>query len=170
MNKNTHIEIDISRQTLLFLEDDEPLHGFRISTAKNGIGELMDSECTPRGKHRISEIISEMIGEDCQPNTVFVGRVPTGEIYSPELREQFPDRDWILTGILWLDGCEEGKNKGGNVDSHDRHIYIHGSPDDIEMGEPGSRGCVRMHNEDIIDLFKLVDTETTVDIIEECVD
>lgn len=165
MNRKTHIEIDISRQTLLFFEDDEAAFGYRISTAKNGIGELMDSECTPRGKH----IISEMIGEICQPNTVFVGRVATGEIYSPELREQFPDRDWILTRIFWLSGCEEGKNKGGNVDSHDRHIYIHGSPDDIEMGVPSSRGCVRMHNEDIIELFKLIDTETTVDIIEECV-
>ncbi len=123
----------------------------------------MDSECTPRGKH----IISEMIGKDCRMNTVFVGRVPTGEIYSPELRAQFPERDWILTRILWLSGCEESKNKGGNVDSHERYIYIHGSPEDIAMGVPGSRGCVRMHNKDIIELFELVDTETTVDIVEE---
>ena len=165
MSHIKHIEIDISRQTLLFFEGGKLTSEYMISTAKNGPGELMDSECTPRGKH----IISEKIGADCEVNTIFVGREPTGELYHPELREQFPDRDWILTRILWLSGCEDGRNKDGNVDSYDRYIYIHGSPDDVDMGVPGSRGCVRMRNDDIIELFELVDTETVVDIIEECV-
>ena len=164
MNQDKHIEIDLSRQTLSLIEGKEIIRVYSISTAKNGSGEVMDSECTPRGKH----LISEKIGSGCEVNTVFVGRKSTGELYHPELREQFPDRDWIITRILWLNGCEQGKNKGGNVDSHDRYIYIHGAPDDVDMGMPGSRGCVRMCNDDIVELFELVDIETSVNIIEEC--
>ena len=163
MNQDKHIEINISRQTLTLLEGNNVIKQYTISTAKNGSGEQMDSECTPRGKH----IIREKIGAGCEANTVFVGREATGELYHPELREQFPDRDWILTRILWLSGCETGRNKGGNVDSYDRYIYIHGGPDDVAMGIPGSRGCVRMQNDDMIELFDLVSTETGVNIIEE---
>ena len=101
---------------------------------------MMDSECTPRGNH----IIADKIGNNAKVNTVFVGRKPTGEIYTPKLHKQFPDRDWILTRILWLRGTEPGCNLGGKVDSYDRYIYIHGSPDTVEMGKPGSRGCIRM--------------------------
>ncbi len=163
MNQDKHIEINISKQTLRLFEGNDLIKQYTISTAKNGPGEQMDSECTPRGKH----LIREKIGAGCEANTVFVGREPTGEMYHPELREQFPDRDWILTRILWLSGCEAGKNKGGNVDSYDRYIYIHGGPDDLAMGVPGSRGCVRMRNTDVIELFDLVETETGVNIVEE---
>jgi lipoprotein-anchoring transpeptidase ErfK/SrfK len=163
MNQDKHIEVNISKQTLSLFEGDDVIKQYTISTAKNGPGEQMDSECTPRGKH----LIREKIGADCEANTVFVGREPTGELYNPELREQFPDRDWILTRILWLSGCEAGKNKGGKVDSYDRYIYIHGGPDDLAMGVPGSRGCVRMRNDDMIELFDLVETETGVNIVEE---
>ena len=163
MNQDKHIEVNISTQTLTLFAGDDVIKQYTISTAKNGPGEQMDSECTPRGKH----LIREKIGAGCVANTVFVGREPTGELYHPELREQFPDRDWILTRILWLSGCEAGKNKGGNVDSYDRYIYIHGGPDDLAMGVPGSRGCVRMRNDDMIELFDLVETETGVNIIEE---
>lgn len=163
MNQDKHIEVNISRQTLTLLEGNDVIKQYTISTAKNGSGEQMDSECTPRGKH----IIREKIGAGCEANTVFVGRQATGELYHPELREQFPDRDWILTRILWLSGCEAGRNKGGNVDSYDRYIYIHGGPDDVAMGAPGSRGCVRMQNDDMIELFDLVETETAVNIVEE---
>ena len=162
MNQDKHIEINISKQTLRLFEGNDLIKQYTISTAKKGPGEQMDSECTPRGKH----LIREKIGAGCEANTVFVGREPTGELYHPELREQFPDRDWILTRILWLSGCEAGKNKGGNVDSYDRYIYIHGGPDDLAMGVPGSRGCVRMRNEDMIELFDLIETETGVNIIE----
>ncbi len=158
-----HIEVSINDQTLILFEDNKQLKKYSISTAKNGVGEAMDSECTPRGAH----IISEKIGEGCEINSVFVGRIPTGEIYEPALRELHPERDWILTRILWLSGTEEGKNKGGSVDSHDRYIYIHGAPDDVEMGKPGSRGCIRMQNEDMIELFNIVETGMQVIIEDE---
>jgi len=152
-----HINISISKQELTLIDGDDTIKQYAISTAKNGVGEEMDSECTPRGKH----IVSEKIGAGCEPNTVFIGRMPTGEIFEPALRELHPERDWILTRILWLSGMEEGKNKGeceGKVlDSHDRYIYIHGTPDDVAMGQPGSRGCVRMRNTDIIELTKIID-------------
>lgn len=163
MNQDKHIEVNIIKQTLTLFEGDDVIKQYTISTAKNGPGEQMDSECTPRGKH----LIREKIGAGFEANTVFVGREATGELYHPELREQFLDRDWILTRILWLGGCEAGRNKGGNVDSYDRYIYIHGGPDDVAMGVPGSRGCVRMRNDDMIELFDLVEIETSVNIIEE---
>lgn len=153
-----YIEISIEEQTLTLFDKGNQIKEYPVSTAKNGSGELMDSECTPCGAH----IIAEKIGAAAAENTVFVGRNTTGEIYEPTLRELHPERDWILTRILWLSGTEEGKNKGGKVDSHDRYIYIHGSPDDVDMGQPGSRGCVRMRNQDIIELFDLIEVGTEV--------
>lgn len=135
---------------------------YPVSTAKNGPGEQQDSECTPRGQH----IIAEKIGTGCPVGTVFVSRQPTGEIYSPQLKEKEPERDWILTRILWLRGEESGFNHGAGVDSYNRYIYIHGSPDDVVMGTPGSRGCIRMRNRDVIELFDLVDAGTPVNISE----
>ena len=162
-----HIEVSIKEQTLTLFDNDKQLKHYSISTAKNGSGELIDSECTPRGVH----IISEKIGDGAAANAVFVARVETGEIYEPALRELHPERDWILTRILWLSGTEEGKNKGQKedvcVDSHDRYIYIHGSPDDVDMGIPGSRGCVRMRNSEIIELFDLIEEGTEVVINDE---
>ncbi len=157
-----HIQISISTQLLTLLDGEKTLKQYFVSTAKNGAGEEMDSECTPRGRH----IIAEKIGADSEIDSVFVGRAPTGEIYESGLRELHPERDWILTRILWLSGEEEGKNKGQNLDSHDRYIYIHGSPDDVLMGQPGSRGCIRMRNSEIIELFELVDVGTEVTICE----
>ncbi len=147
-----NIGISLDEQKLWLKNDDQILHGFSVSTAKNGAGELMGSECTPRGQHEIIE----MIGADELINTVFVGREPTGEMYTQELRKTHPDRDWILTRILRLSGCELARNKGGQCDSYDRLIYIHGTPDDVEMGKPGSHGCVRMRNEDLVVLFDQV--------------
>lgn len=158
-----HIEISIFDQKLWLKEDKKNLAEYSVSTAKNGAGEIMDSECTPRGEHEVAELI----GADQKANAVFVGRKPTGEIYEPSLRKTYPDRDWILTRILWLSGCESGKNKGGEVDTNDRYIYIHGSPDDVEMGQPGSHGCVRMKNNDVIELFDQVCVGTKVFITEE---
>ncbi len=162
MQKTKSLEISINDQKLRLVADGVIEREYIISTAKNGPGEKMDSECTPRGLHKVSE----KIGSGCAPGTVFVGREQTGEIYQPDLRQQYPDRDWILTRILWLDGQEDGINRGGNVDSHDRYIYIHGSPDDVPMGIPGSRGCIRMRNQDVIELFEIVDINTPV-IIKE---
>lgn len=157
-----HIEVSIKKQTLTLFDANAKLKHYSISTAKNGPGELMDSECTPRGAH----VVSEKIGDGAEINSVFVGRVATGEVYEPSLRELHPERDWILTRILWLSGTEEGKNKGQKdgvcVDSHERYIYIHGSPDDVDMGAPGSRGCVRMRNNEMIELFDLIKEGTVV--------
>ena len=149
-------------QKLILANENELLKEYPISTAKNGPGEKEGSECTPRGKH----VISEKIGQGANENSVFVGRKEINELYEPRLRDLYPERDWILTRILWLSGLEEGKNKGGDVDSHNRYIYIHGSPEDVQMGKPGSKGCIRMKNSDVIELFDLVDTGTEVIISE----
>lgn len=123
----------------------------------------MGSQCTPRGWHQIRA----KIGADYPINTVFKGRRPTGEVYTPDLGKIYPNRDWILTRILWLSGLEPGKNRFGNVDTMRRYIYIHGSPDEVPMGVYGSRGCIRVHNEPLLELFKRVNPGTSVLLAEE---
>ena len=157
-----HIEISIPAQTLELLDGSgRVIRSYAVSTAAKGPGEQNGSNCTPRGRH----IIRAKIGAGAAPNTVFVRRRPTGEIWSPDLADEFPHRDWILTRILWLSGCEPGRNRLGGVDTMRRYIYLHGSPDTVPMGTPGSIGCVRMRNADIVELFDLVPPYTPVDII-----
>ena len=157
-----HIEISIPAQTLELLDGSgRVIRSYAVSTAAKGPGEQNGSNCTPRGRH----IIRAKIGAGAAPNTVFVRRRPTGEIWSPDLADEFPHRDWILTRILWLSGCEPGRNRLGGVDTMRRYIYLHGSPDTVPMGSPGSIGCVRMRNADIVELFDLVPPYTPVDII-----
>ena len=159
-----HIEISITQQTLTLLDNFGGIKAkYRISTAANGAGCQKNSGCTPLGNH----IIRAKIGADAAPNTVFVGRRATGEICTPALMAQFPNRDWILTRILWLSGTEIGVNRLGNVDTMQRYIYIHGSPDGTEMGKIGSHGCVRMRNEELIALFDMVEAGTSVNIVNE---
>lgn len=159
------IDISIAQQMLQLRESENgPLvRSYSVSTASNGIGCQKNSGCTPIGLH----VIRAKIGEGAPANTVFVGRRPTGELCSPELMTQYPNRDWILTRILWLSGTELGFNRLGQVDTMQRYIYIHGSPDSAEMGKPGSHGCVRMRNDDIIDLFNRVPAGTPVMIRED---
>ena len=158
----SRIRLSLAAQTLELLDDGgAPVRSYPVSTSRNGPGEQKDSFCTPRGKH----IIRAKIGAGQPLNTVFVGRRPTGEIYTAELGERYPGRDWILTRILWLSGCELGFNRLRNVDSMQRYIYIHGSPDSAPMGKPGSIGCIRMHNRDIIELFEAISAGTPVDIV-----
>ncbi len=153
------IEILISNQTLTLYDNDGRIVArYLVSTAANGAGCTKDSGCTPQGAH----IIRAKIGAGAPVNTVFVGRRPTGEIFTSELMVQFPNRDWILSRILRLSGKELGKNRLGNVDTMQRYIYIHGSPDITEMGKPGSHGCVRMRNADMMALFDLVTVGTRV--------
>jgi len=151
------IVIDLKKQQLVFGKKT-----YSVSTAKKGPGEVNGSLCTPRGRH----IVRAKIGAGQPPGTVFVRRRPTGEVWTPELHAQYPGRDWILTRILWLSGCEPGRNRLGEVDTMRRYIYIHGSPDSAEMGKPGSIGCIRMRNRDIAELFELVPPYTPVDIKE----
>ncbi len=162
MKSERIIRIELDRQMLSLYQGDELVTSYPISTSKDGPGEEMDSGCTPRGMHRIRI----KIGDGLPENSVFVGRRPTGEIYTPELAENNPDRDWILTRILWLTGLEPGCNRGGCNDTLRRYIYIHGSPDSEPMGIPASHGCIRMRNMDLLNLFELVDTDTLVEIVE----
>lgn len=158
---SARIEIDIARRRLRLIEADG-VEEFTVSTAANGAGELFGSECTPRGKH----VIRAKIGAGQPENTVFIGRRPSGEIYTPELARKYPQRDWILTRILWLSGLEPGRNRLGNVDTMRRYIYIHGCPSDDRLGTAGSHGCIKMRNQDIIHLFERVSCKTQVSIHE----
>ena len=156
--------VSVARQTLTVSDDHGVvLREYPVSTAKAGVGEISGSYQTPRGRH----LILAKIGAGQPENTVFVRRRPTGELWTPELAVQFPGRDWILTRILWLSGCEAGSNRLGCVDTMRRYVYIHGSPDSVEMGVPGSHGCVRMRNADIVELFDRVPCYSEVDITED---
>jgi len=156
------INIHVATQTLELLDDaGHLLRRYPVSTGANGVGEESGSYCTPRGRH----IIRAKIGAGQPVNTVFVRRRPTGEVYTPQLGAQHPGRDWILTRILWLSGCEVGYNRLGSCDTMRRYIYIHGTPDSTPLGQPGSRGCVRMRNADLMELFDLVPVGTGVNLI-----
>jgi L,D-transpeptidase YbiS len=156
------IIIHIPTQTLELLDrDGRLLRRYQVSTGANGVGEENGSFCTPRGRH----VIRAKVGAGQPENAVFVKRRPTGEIFTPELEAQQAGRDWILTRILWLSGCESGFNRLGSCDTMRRYIYIHGTPDGTEMGKPGSRGCVRMRNKELMELFDLVQAGTEVDIV-----
>jgi lipoprotein-anchoring transpeptidase ErfK/SrfK len=156
------LQVSISKQELYVYFHDQMKKKYIISTAKNGPGEEWGSEKTPRGKH----IVRAKIGAGCPVNTVFVGRRPTGEIYSPELKLKYPKRDWILTRIFWLSGLELGKNRLHSVDTMRRFVYIHGVPDEVPMGTPGSHGCIRMRNQNIVELFNEIPYATIVQIKE----
>ncbi|SFN31167.1 L,D-transpeptidase catalytic domain [Nitrosospira briensis] len=149
-----------SQQLEVYSDNGNITRRYNISSAGKGVGQQYGSFCTPLGKH----VIRAKIGAGQPVNTVFVRRRPTGEIYTPELGASYPGRDWILTRILWLSGCEPGFNRLGQVDTMRRYIYIHGSPDSVEMGKPGSIGCIRMHNSDLLELFDLVDAGAGVEI------
>jgi L,D-transpeptidase YbiS len=155
------LQLHIPTQKLYLLQDNQIIREYKISTAKNGVGEKKGSEQTPRGWH----IIRAKIGNEQPVNSVFVGRRSTGEIYSSELKQRYLDRDWILTRILWLSGLEIGKNRLGEVDTMQRYIYIHGTPDENQMGIPASHGCVRMRNDDVIELFNKVNVGSKVLIL-----
>jgi len=145
------IEINIAQQELVYRKENSALR-YAISTAAKGVGQKKGSEQTPLGHH----IIRAKIGANLSPNAVLIGRRFAGEIYSAQLAKQHPQRDWILTRILWLSGCEIGRNRLGDCDSMQRYIYIHGTPDSEPMGIPLSHGCIRMRNTDVVELFDQV--------------
>lgn len=146
------LEISLTLQRLRLFDQEVVVASYPVSTACNGAGERQGSGCTPRGWH----IVRARIGSGCPCGTVFVGRRSTGEIYSAALARAHPGRDWILTRILWLGGAEPGRNRYGEVDTLRRYIYIHGTPDSEPMGQPMSHGCIRMRNDDLIDMFERV--------------
>jgi hypothetical protein len=149
-----------SQQLLLRDQQNHVMREFRISSALNGPGQLKNSGCTPLGLH----YVRAKIGDGCDADTVFVGRRPTGERYSASLAAAFPQRDWILSRILWLSGLEVGFNRLGNCDTMQRFIYIHGTPETEPLGEPRSHGCIRMHPRAMIELFDLTPLGTRVQI------
>ncbi|MCB1929455.1 MAG: L,D-transpeptidase [Rhodocyclaceae bacterium] len=156
-----HIVVDLARQTLTLIDEaDEPIRRYPVSTALAGAGERRDSGCTPRGLH----VVRARIGDGLDPYTVFRGRRPTGELWTPALAADNPQRDWILGRILWLSGRQPGFNRLGDCDSMRRYIYIHGTGDDQPMGVPRSHGCVRMRVADVVELFDRVPAGTTVEI------
>lgn len=155
------IEIDVPSQSLSLLDGSgRVIRRYPVSTSKHGVGEKNGSFCTPRGRH----VVRARIGAGQPESAVFVRRRPTGEVWTPELHACYPGRDWILTRILWLSGREPGKNRLGEVDTMRRYIYIHGTHEFAELGKPGSIGCIRMRNGDIIELFDLVPPCTEVEI------
>jgi L,D-transpeptidase YbiS len=157
------IRVDLGRQRLeLFGKDGACIRRYAVSTGERGAGERSGSLCTPRGRHRIRA----RIGAGAPVGAVFRGRRPTGELWTPAFAAAHPGRDWILSRILWLCGEEPGRNRGGEVDTMRRYIYVHGTGDDQPMGVARSHGCVRMRNRDIIELFELVPAGTVVEIVE----
>ena len=159
---SAHIEISLREQCLRLVTGDTLHLEAAISSAAHGSGEEKDSFRTPRGLH----VVRARIGAGAPLNTVFVGRRPTGEIYTPALGRAYPGRDWILTRILWLSGREPGRNRLGRVDTMQRYIYIHGTPDEVRLGVPGSHGCIRMRNQQIVELFERAPAGTAVRILE----
>lgn len=154
--------VSISGQRMTAYAGDQLVKAFQISTALAGAGEQKNSGCTPRGRH----YIRAKIGANLPVGAVLRGRRWTGEICTPELYAEQPERDWILTRILWLSGCELGRNRLGQVDTFQRYIYIHGTPEHERLGEPVSHGCIRMHDEELVELFDSVAAGTFVHIHE----
>lgn len=155
--------IDLASQRLFLPKLNQQ---YPISSGKNGIGECQDSGKTPRGWH----CIAEKFGATQPQNAVFIARQWTGEVYDADLAVQFPARDWILSRILWLRGLEKGLNAGEGCDTYARYIYIHGTPDSEPMGIALSHGCLRMRNQDVIELFDLVQPNALVYISEQRID
>lgn len=160
------ILVSLASQRLIGLSGGVSVCDFPVSTALKGAGEQDGSGCTPRGVHRVRA----RIGEGQPLASVYIGRRPTGEIWSPELARQYPQRDWILTRILWLCGEESGFNRGGRQDSQRRYIYLHGTPDDQPMGVALSHGCVRLRNSDMLALFDRTPVGCRVEIHEQAID
>ena len=158
IKNNIVINIDVKKQQLTLLHGESIVACYDVSTAKKGVGQQNGSECTPLGKH----LVRAKIGAGAKENTVFIGRRESGDIFNEELRQNNPERDWILTRILWLSGLEKGKNRGGEVDTMRRYIYIHGCPDNDSFSSPSSHGCVKMRNKDIIELFNNIVAGTCV--------
>lgn len=153
-----HLTVDLTAQTLSLWQNEQLQARYAVSTGTNGAGEIQGSGCTPRGWHRVRA----KIGAGAPAGTVFRARRVAQDVpvYTPEAARMQPGRDWILSRILWLSGCEPGRNRLGCVDTFRRYIYLHGTPDDAPMGVPASHGCIRMRNADVIELFDRVPVGT----------
>ena len=159
---NAEILVDISQQRLFLLDSSGDLIiSYPISSSSYGEGQIENSFKTPLGNH----IIKEKIGADASKNIIFKERINTGRFAAIYHNDYDSEDDHVTSRILWLEGTEEGFNKGGNVDSFYRYIYIHGTPEEGLIGEKASHGCIRMFNQDVIELFSLVENGTKVNIV-----
>lgn len=158
------LTVDLSQQVLSAWQGSVLMQRWPVSTAANGPGEISGSGCTPRGRH----VIRAKIGAGAAEGTVFKARRVATDVrqYSAAADAQYPGRDWILSRILWLSGCELGRNRLGCVDTQRRYIYIHGTPHTDALGAPASHGCIRMASADIVQLFDLVLVGTEVTLHE----
>ncbi len=156
------IDIDLRAQRLYLRQDGRLQREFVVSSGANGLGEIQGSGMTPRGRH----VVRAKIGAGLPVGAVLRGRRWTGEVWNPELHARHPDRDWILSRILWLSGCEIGRNRLGDVDSFRRYIYLHGTPYTEMLGRPASKGCIRLSNEDVIELFERIPPRIEVELHE----
>lgn len=154
------IETKLSEQKLYVMRDNQIFKQYPISSSKFGIGSEAGSNKTPLGKH----IVREKIGAGAPINTIFKSRVDTKKIAQVCLEPKDTGHDYVTTRILWLEGIEEGINKGNGIDSYRRNIYIHGTPEEGLIGTPASHGCIRMRNKDVMELFDLIPTGTKVEI------
>lgn len=141
--------VDVPSQVLAVVEAGRPAQRLLVSTAKAGVGNRSGSNQTPLGWHRVDE----RIGDGEPRGRVFRSRVPQSEILSGDQLVAPESGDYVLTRILWLRGLQPGYNSGGDVDSHDRCIYLHGTNQEQLLGMPASHGCIRLSNDDVIALF-----------------
>ena len=154
MSQISHIIVKVSQQKLYCCDDEEKvLFEYPVSTSSFGMGNKNGSFMTPLGEHSIAQ----KIGADCAINEVFIGRVPQGELEALQAAGKTLPEDIITSRILWLEGKEPGVNNGEGIDSYQRYIYIHGTSEEKKIGLPASHGCIRMRNQDVIDLFDQVD-------------
>lgn len=159
--KEKYLVVNPENQRMYLEYNGIVLREYIVSTSKFGLGSESGSNMTPVGTHRIKE----KVGKGAEPGRIFKGRIDTGrntQIY-PDKTDL--EKDDVITRIMWLDGQEEGINRGGNVDSHERYIYIHGTPEEGLLGKPASHGCIRMKNSDVIELFDMVPSGTLVEIL-----
>jgi len=152
------IYVDISSQTLSYIVKGTVSKKYNISSSYYGTGSVANSLKTPLGKHEIYK----KIGNELPINAILKGRVWNGAIADIIEGPIDTDYDHVTSRILWLDGLEEGKNKGNGVDSRNRYIYIHGTAEEGLIGKPASDGCIRMYNNEVIELFELVSEKTQV--------
>jgi lipoprotein-anchoring transpeptidase ErfK/SrfK len=152
------IRISATDSKLYLMSDQKITKSYPISIAKNGLGNLLNSNKTPLGLHEIKK----KIGKGVPQNGILKARIPTGKLAKIIKEPIATNTDLVTSRILWLSGLEPGVNKGGNVDSYNRFIYIHGTPEEGLIGQPASHGCIRMYNKDVIELFDLVPVGTKV--------
>ena len=159
-SQNNEIIVDISEQRLYLYNNDNLVQSFPVSTSKYGEGQIENSFKTPLGLHEIKE----KIGDKEPINTIFTARENTNKIAEIQINPNDTENDFVTSRILWLDGLENGINRGVGVDSYSRYIYIHGTHEEGLIGQKASHGCIRMFNNDVIELFDMVSEGTKVQI------